>query len=104
MNITVNNNYGMSITYEAENVKVVEDIEERIYSKTKDGKTDYSKPPKRDVSTEALNQFTQVLLDLISNRVADFDSSELITLLFDNLPQDKAETLLTELNVNYGND
>jgi len=38
MNITLKRNYGFELIFEAENVRVTEDIEERIYSKTEDGK------------------------------------------------------------------
>lgn len=38
MKIFLKRNYGYELIFEAENVKVVEDIEDRIYSKTEDGK------------------------------------------------------------------
>ena len=41
MEITLKRNYGFELIFKAENVNVVEDIEERIYSKNADGKSDF---------------------------------------------------------------
>ena len=101
MNITLKRNYGFELIFEAENVKVTEDIEERIYSKTEDGKTDYKIPPKRDIQTNAIEQFVSVLEDMIYYREAEFDSSSLIESLFEKLPQDTASKLLVKLKRNY---
>jgi hypothetical protein len=101
MNITLKRNYGYELIFEAENVKITEDIEDRIYSKTEDGKTDFKTPPKRDVKTDALEQFTSVLDDMIHYREADFDSSDLIERLFEKLPQEVANNLLVKLKRDY---
>ncbi len=78
MQITLKINYGYELIFEAENVRITEDVEDRIYSKTEEGKTDYETPPKRDIKTDALDQFASVLDDMICYREADFDSSNLI--------------------------
>ena len=101
MNITLKRNYGFELIFEAENVKVTEDIEERIYSKTEDGKTDYKIPPKRDIQTHAIEQFVSVLDDMIYYREAEFDSSSLIERLFEKLPQEVANKLLVKLKRDY---
>ena len=101
MNITLKRNYGYELIFEAENVKITEDIEDRIYSKTEDGKTDFKTPPKRDVKTDVLEQFTSVLDDMINYREADFDSSDLIERLFEKLPQEVANNLLVKLKRDY---
>ena len=41
MEISLKRNFGFELIFKAENVNVCEDIEERIYGKTEDGKTDY---------------------------------------------------------------
>jgi hypothetical protein len=96
MEISVKRNYGFELNFIAENVNVCEDIEERIYSKTEDGKTDFNNV-KRDVKTEVIKQFVSVLEDMIYYREADFDSSDLIEQLFDKLPQQVANDLLIKL-------
>ena len=101
MDITLKRHYGYELIFEAENVKIIEDIEDRIYSKTEDGKTDFKTPPKRDVKTNALEQFTSVLDDMIHYREADFDSSDLIERLFAKLPQEVANNLLVKLKRDY---
>ena len=101
MNITVKRNYGFELIFEADNVKVVEDIEERTYSKTEDGKIDFTIPPKRDISTDIIEQFVSALSDMIYYRTADFDSSYLIDLLFEKLPPEKANELVIKLKSTY---
>jgi hypothetical protein len=96
MEISVKRNYGFELNFIAENVNVCEDIEERIYGKTEDGKIDY-RNVKRDVKTEVIERFVSVLEDMIYYREADFDSSSLIEQLFDKLPQQVANDLLIKL-------
>jgi len=97
MEISLKRNYGFYLIFKAENVSVEEDVEERIYAKTEDGKIDFSKPPKRDVNDDVLNQITNLLSDLIYYREREFDSSSLIEGLFDKLPSELANKLLIKL-------
>lgn len=101
MQITLKRNYGYELIFEAENVKITEDIEDRIYSKTEEGKTDFKTPPKRDIKTDALDQFVSVLDDMIYYREAKFDSSNLIENLFEKLPLQIAQELTKKLSKNY---
>ena len=101
MNITLKANHGYELIFEAENVKITEDIENRIYSKKEDGKLDFNLSPKRDIKTDALDQFTSVLDDMIYYRKSDFDSSNLIERLFEKLPQEVANGLLVKLRSVY---
>ena len=101
MEISVKRNYGYYLVFKAENVNVEEDIEQRIYSKTEDGKTDFSKPPKRDINTDIIDQFVRVVDDLIDYRIEKYDSSSLIERLFEKLPDDSIQKLLTKLNRDY---
>ena len=100
MEITVRRNYGFELIFEAENVKVIEDIEERIYSKNEDGTTNY-RNVKRDVKTGVIEQFVSALDDMIYYREAEFDSSALIERLFEKLPQDVTNNLLVKLRRDY---
>jgi hypothetical protein len=105
MEISLNTrNYGYFLTIKADNVLIEEDIEQRTYFKTEDGKTDFKKAPIRDVSTDALDQFARLLDDMIHYREARFDSSDLIERLFEKLPKDKADELLKSLVKTYGED
>ena len=100
MNITLKRNYGFELIFEDENVRVIEDVEERIYEKTDDGKIDYRKV-KRDVKTDAIENFVHILYDMIYYREAEFDSSSLIEKLFEKLPQEVANKLLVKLKCYY---
>lgn len=100
MEISLKRNYGFELIFKAENVNVCEDIEERIYGKTEDGKTDY-KNVKRDVKTDVIEQFVSVLDDMIYYREADFDSSGLIERLFEKLPQNVCDKLIVKLKRDY---
>ena len=101
MEISVKKNCGYYLVFKAENVNVEEDIEQRIYPKTKDGKIDHSKPIVRDIDTNILNQLTQVVEDLIYYRVEKYESSSLIERLFEKLPNDSVKKLLFKLNKDY---
>lgn len=100
MEILLKRNYGFEIIFKAENVNVCEDIEDRIYGKTEDGKTDYNNV-KRDVKTDVIEQFVSVLNDMIYYREAEFDSSDLIERLFEKLPQDVCDKLLVKLKRDF---
>lgn len=100
MEISLKRNYGFELIFKAENVNVVEDIEDRIYGKTEDGKTDFRNVT-RDVKTDVIEQFVSVLDDMISYREAKFDSSDLIERLFEKLPNDKIDLLITKLKRDY---
>lgn len=102
MEISLKANYaGYNLLFKAENVNIEEDIEERIYEKKEDGTADLSKPPKRDINDDAIEQFSQVLSDIISYRERNFDSSNLIEELFKKLPQEIAEELSNKLAKMY---
>lgn len=103
MEISLKRKYSLELIFKAENVNVCEDIEERIYGKTEDGKTDY-KNVKRDVKTDVIEQFVSVLDDMIYYRNADFDSSSLIERLFEKLPQDVCNELIIKLKRYYETD
>lgn len=100
MEISLKRNYGFELIFKAENVTIFEDIEERIYGKTEDGKTDY-KNVKRDIKTDIIEQFVSVLDDMIYYREADFDSSSLIERLFEKLPQAVCDKLLVKLKRDF---
>lgn len=91
--------YCCNLIIEADNVKIVEDIEKRTYSKDENGKTNYN--PERDIEDSALKMFSQVLEDIIYYRKSEFDSSSLIEQLFEKLPIVEREKLLSNLNRDY---
>lgn len=101
MKISLRRNHGFELTFEAENVKVTEDIEIREYPKDENGKVIINLNPKRDIKTDVLEQFVMVLSDMIYYREAEFDSSELIKHLFDKLPKEMANSLSQKLYDEY---
>jgi hypothetical protein len=101
MNIALKRNYGFELIFEAENVRVTEDIESREYPKDENGKTVINLNPKRDIKTDALEQFVNVLEDMIYYREAEFDSSNLIERLFEKLPPDVAIKLAEKIKRDY---
>ena len=100
MEISLKRNYGFELIFKAENVNVVEDIEDRIYGKTEEGKTDF-KNVTRDIKTDVIEQFVSVLDDMINYREAKYDSSDLIERLFEKLPNDKIDVLIKKLKRDY---
>lgn len=104
MEISLKRNYGYTLIIKADNVNIEEDIEERTYYKTEDGKIDGSKSPERDVQSTAINQFISVLDDMIYYRKKEIDSSNLIENLFEKLPKGVAIKLAQKLKENYEDD
>lgn len=101
MNIEVENRYGFNLIITADNVKIEEDIEERIYHIKDDGKTDFSKAPERDIKTDSIQMIVRVLDDMVDYRKKELDTSQLIKNLFDKLPQSVANKLSKELYKNF---
>jgi len=104
MEITLIRRNGFDLEIKADNVHISEDIEERIYSKTLEGKTDFTMPPKRDIKTDEINKIDRLLQDMIYYRKAEYDSSGLIKLLFEKLPAKVACVLSNELANQYENE
>ena len=101
MEISIKKSYGHYLVFKADNVHVEEDIESREYEKDENGKTDFKTPPKRDIDTNALDQFVRVLDDMMYYRVAEYDSCDLIQSLFEKLPIELAYNLSCELKARY---
>lgn len=101
MEITLNARSGFYLEIKTDNVHITEDIEERIYSKTSEGKIDFTKLPKRDIKTDEINNIDRLLQDMIYYREAEYDSSDLIKLLFEKLPANVACVLSNELYKQY---
>lgn len=101
MEIEVKRLYGTIIIVKMDNVSAEIDIEEREDRKLEDGKTDFSRPPKRDISTKYLNKVNRLLDDMIEYREKEYDSSDLILRLFEKLPSDKMDRVFKDLKRNY---
>jgi len=102
MKITVDNKYfGTNVIVEAENVKIEDDISETIYGKKDDGKPDFTRRLGKDITNEAMKQFVALMDDIIYYREADYDTTDLITKLFEKLPDNKQQELLKTLMRDY---
>lgn len=102
MKIEIKKTYGTCcLKLEADNVTIEETLSEGLYAKKEDGKEDYSKRIGEDVTDEAMTDILRVAEDLAYYRQRDFDSSNLIRILFDKLPQSVAEELIAELHDTY---
>jgi hypothetical protein len=97
MTIELKNRFGFELIVEAENVRIVEDIEIREYAKDENGKIIADIRPNRDISTYAISQFADILQEMIYHRKSEFDSSDLIESLFQKLPFDTAVKLAEKL-------
>lgn len=101
MNINLDTNYGFVLIFEAENVKVTEDVEERIYEKLPDGKPDFKSIPLRDIKDEVMDQFSSLLGELAVYRQREYDSSNLLAELWDKLPEGHKLDLLHHWVADY---
>jgi hypothetical protein len=101
MEISLKANYGYELIFKADNVNVCEDIEERVYPKTAEGKPDFKQPPNRDISTDAMDTIANLFGDMAYYRKADYDSSSLIETLFEKLSETCRADLLERLNNSY---
>ena len=102
MEIKVESRHGFDLIIETDNVKIVEDIEERKYLKDENGNTKYT-CPERDIKEEYLDEISKVLDDMIWYRVKPYDSSNLIYNLIEKLPEEGRMELLKTLKENYEN-
>lgn len=100
MEISLKASYGFELIFKADNVNISEDIEDRIYQKTEDGKTNY-RSCERDISDDSIEQITTLLNDMVYYRKRTFDGTELIENLFAKLPEDKIDKLLLKLKRDY---
>ena len=100
MEINVESRHGFNLIVEADNVKIVEDIEERKYLKDENGNTKYT-CPERDIKGEYLDKIVKLLDDMIWYRVKPYDSSNLIHNLIEKLPEEERMEVLKNLKDKY---
>lgn len=103
MEITLKRNHGYELIIVADNVRITEDIEQRTYPKDENGKSIISLNPQRDIKTDAIQQFVDVLSDMMYYREAEFHSVDLIKALFNKLPKEEAIKLAERLSSEYNN-
>lgn len=100
MKIELKTSYGYYLVINADNVHIEEDIESREYEKDENGKIKNINP-KRDINTGYLDEVVSLLDDMIYYREAEYDSSDLVVGLFNKLPTNAVQSLLTKLNEEY---
>jgi len=98
MEISLNTKGGFELIIEAENVKIVEDIEERVYVKGEDNKIIRVE---RDIKEQPIMTIINVLDEIMYRRVKEIDSSTLIQTLFTKLPSNVASDLVEALYGEY---
>lgn len=59
-------------------------------------------PLENEIATNTIDKFVGVLDDLIYFRQKEYDSTNIISNLFDKLPEEKQQTLLKKFNEDYG--
>lgn len=96
-----NNWYGVDLVYTADNVKIEDSATEILYGKKDDGKTDFKKRLGNDITNEAMDQFKCIMEDLTYYRDREYDSTSLIEVLFEKMPEDERTKLLSRLNEEY---
>jgi hypothetical protein len=101
MEISIKNKFGAYLVIKADNVVIEEDIEKRVYQKDANGKAILTGAT-TDIDESWISMFERVLDDMVEYRKADYDSSCLIKRLFQKLPENKANDLLTYLQKHYG--
>ena len=94
-------NYSYNLIIEAENVKIIEDIQERIYPKKEDGSSDLSKSPKIDIEDDAMKEISALLEEMAYFRKSEFDSQNLVKKLMDKMPEKMALELIKRLAEDY---
>lgn len=93
--------YGKILTVKDTNVLLEEDVEERIYEKDENGKTDWTKPYRRDISTQYLDELSYTLSEMILYRTSAYDSSDLVVALFEKIPIEERQKTLNILKEYY---
>lgn len=83
------------------NVHIEEDVSETFYHVGEDGKTDFSKRLRSDITDDAMKKVLTFAEDLIYYRESNYDSSALIEQCFYKLPQETAVNLIKKLTKEY---
>jgi hypothetical protein len=104
MNISVKKFYGSCyLKIIAENVNIEEDLSEGIFEKDENGKLNFSKRIMTDITDGSMSEIISAVEDMVYYREREYNSENLINLLFDKLPNDIREKVLKQLNKEYGN-
>lgn len=104
MNISVKKFYGSCyLKIIAENVNIEEDLSEGIFEKDENGKLNFSKRIMTDITNDSMSEIISAVEDVVYYREREYNSENLINLLFDKLPDDIREKVLKQLNKEYGN-
>ena len=93
--------YGRSLIVEDTNVRIDEDVSERMYKYTADGKIDHSKGYKDCITDDAMRQIVTLLSDMTYYRVRTFDSSDLIIVLLEKMSSEDRKGLFNDLVEKY---
>lgn len=102
MKISVKRTYsGTDIIIKAENVDICESISSSVYDKKEDGKPDYKKFLRNDIDDAIMRQFSSVMEDITYYREEPYDTSSLIEVLFEKLPNEVRQNILNKLNEDY---
>ncbi len=96
--------YGLIFTLESNGTTFQEDVETRKYKLDKEGKISLNSPVIRDIDVDFTNQIVRLLEDIMYYKSNEYDSSDLITALFENLPSEVAEKLSEDLYSIYKSD
>jgi len=98
MEISLKARHCFELIIEAENVKIVEDIEERVYIR---GEEKQLIRIEKDILEEPIMDIINVLDEIMYRRVKEIDSSTLIETLFTKLPSNIAHDLVEKLYKDY---
>ncbi len=102
MNIEIKSSYyGTELIVEDTNVKLEESISSTIYAKKEDGKTDFKKRLGNDIDDEWMAKMCQLTEDTAYYRQKEYDSTQLIEILFEKLPENIQEELAVKLHNDY---
>lgn len=93
--------YSYEIIVEAENARIVGDVQERTFPHTtKEGEVDYLRP-RRTISDTSMKMITDLLEQMIDLREEEFNSSDLIFSLIEKLSEEDREKLFKKLKDYY---
>lgn len=84
------------LIFKFDNTTVTEDVKIGHYEKLPNGRNDYSKGVKYDISTDVLNEFANALTEMLNDRVEHYDAPELIRALVSKLSPSQFKQLVEE--------
>lgn len=93
--------YGVNLIFKEDHINYNEQISQTIYGLKEDGKIDFNKRLGVKIKEDERRMIYNLFSDMVDYEDEERDYTELINQLIGAMPQDKAETLIKKLYLDF---